>query len=305
MIYSPRRAKHPRCKIRPSNALNLAAPHSDIFIPDGMPQPAAMARITHLGIGAHQDDLEFMAFHGIVECYHHENGRYFGGVVCTDGGGSARTGPYASYSDAEMKGIRREEQRAAAMTGRYGAMVQLGYPSEAFKRANDARPVEDLLAILRATQPEVVYTHNLADKHATHIGVTAAVLAAIRRMPEGERPQRLLGCEVWRGLDWLGDGEKVVLDVSGHDHLAAALNGIFDSQIAGGKRYDLATVGRRAANATFFNSHATDQSSQVIYAMDLTPLIHEPLADPLEFTLAAVDRFRAEVEYLLRENFHR
>lgn len=292
-------------RITPSTALNLVAPHPDIFIPDGIPEAAAMDRITHLGIGAHHDDLEFMAFHGIVKCYHHENGRWFGGVVCTDGGGSARTGPYAHCSDAEMKAIRREEQRAAAMTGRYGAMMQLGYPSEAFKGAKEARPVEDLLTILRATQPEVVYTHNLADKHATHIGVTAAVLAAIRRMPEEERPQRLLGCEVWRGLDWLGDGEKVVLDVSAFDHLAAALNGIFDSQIAGGKRYDLATFGRRAANATFFNSHATDQSSQVIYAMDLTPLIREPQADPVEFTLAAVDRFRADVERLLRENFNR
>jgi hypothetical protein len=28
------------------------------------------------------------------------------------------------------------------------------------------------------------------------------------------------------------------MDVSGRDNLAAALNGVFDSQIAGGKRYD-------------------------------------------------------------------
>ena len=50
------------------------------------------------------------------------------------------------------------------------------------------------------------------------------------------------------------------MDVSGRDNLAAAMNGVFDSQIAGGKRYDLATIGRRAANATFFESHATDQA---------------------------------------------
>ena len=61
------------------------------------------------------------------------------------------------------------------------------------------------------------------------------------------------------------------MDVSGHDHLAAAMNGVFDSQIAGGKRYDLATLGRRAANATFFESHATDTATQLIFGMDLTP----------------------------------
>ncbi|MEI9866262.1 MAG: hypothetical protein WDN00_17245 [Limisphaerales bacterium] len=59
----------------------------------------------------------------------------------------------------------------------------------------------------------------------------------------------MIGCEVWRNLDWLGDNEKFLMDVSGHDKLAARLNGVFASQIAGGKRYDLATLGRRSANA--------------------------------------------------------
>ena len=29
-----------------------------------------------------------------------------------------------------------------------------------------------------------------------------------------KRPQKILGCEVWRGLDWLGPDDKVALDVS-------------------------------------------------------------------------------------------
>ena len=48
--------------------MNLHIPTADIFIPDGQPPAAALARVTHLGIGAHQDDLEFMAFHGIEAC---------------------------------------------------------------------------------------------------------------------------------------------------------------------------------------------------------------------------------------------
>ena len=63
---------------------NLAS----LTIPDGVVTPEAYARCSHLAIGAHQDDLEFMAFHGINTCYGDE-GLWFGGVTCTDGAGSA------------------------------------------------------------------------------------------------------------------------------------------------------------------------------------------------------------------------
>ena len=33
----------------------------DLYIPDQISAPEAQARTSHLGIGAHQDDLEFMA----------------------------------------------------------------------------------------------------------------------------------------------------------------------------------------------------------------------------------------------------
>ncbi len=275
---------------------NLSA---DVFSPDGGP----LSRITHLGIGAHQDDLEFMAFHGIVACFHHEQERWFGGVTCTDGAGSSRTGDYASYSDEAMRRVRLEEQRAAAVVGRYAGIIQLGYSSISIKSPSDKRLAEDLRVILSETSPEVVYTHNLADKHDTHIGVTAAVVEAIRGMAPAARPKQVLGCEMWRGLDWLGDDEKIALDVSGHDHLAAALNGIFDSQIAGGKRYDLATIGRRSANATFFDSHASDAASQMTIAMDLTPLITDDSLDPIAFAMGFIDRFRDDVRNRLVAHF--
>jgi LmbE family N-acetylglucosaminyl deacetylase len=265
-----------------------------VFIPDGQPADAALARITHLGVGAHQDDLEFMAFEGILACYHSATD-WFGGVTCTNGSGSARTGDYAAYTDAQMMAVRREEQRQAAIVGRYGAMMQLDYPSKVVKDPADTLLKDDLRAILSATQPRVVYTHNPADKHDTHIAVVVPLLRQSANSLARSVHRAVHGCEVWRNLDWMPDAEKVVHDVSGHDNLAAALNGIFDSQIAGGKRYDLAVLGRRVANATFFESHGVDQSNALAFAMDLTPLAHDDSLDVVEYVTGFIDRFKADV----------
>jgi len=283
--------------------MRLHNAHAELHIPDGMEESPALSRITHLGIGAHHDDLEFMAFHGIKECFHHPDQKWFGGVTCTDGAGSSRTGRYAAFSDEKMRDVRRHEQRSAAVVGQYAAIFQLDYSSASIRGASAPLLVDDIEQILCASRPEVVYTHNPADKHNTHLSVFASVLSAIRRLDPNLRPKTLLGCEGWRGLDWMNDPEKVTLDVSGHDHLAAALNGLFDSQIAGGKRYDLATLGRRSANATFLNSHASDQASQLSFAMDLTPLMLDDNLDPVAFTLGAVDRFREDVRSRLSAAF--
>jgi len=274
--------------------MNLHQPGAAIFVPDGTPVPDALSRISHLGIGAHQDDLEFMAFHGILGCYQ-KSDAWFGGVTCTNGAGSSRTGPYASFTDERIMEIRRQEQDKAAAVGDFGAMIQLDYPSSAVKSASDESLTQDLLQILTATRPQVVYTHNPADKHDTHIGVTIAALQAMRAMPLADRPTRVIGCEVWRNLDWLPDADKVLMDVSGRDNLAAALNGIFDSQIAGGKRYDLATLGRRAANATFFDSHSTDAATQLVFGMDLTPLVTDDSLDIADYVCGFIAAFQADV----------
>jgi len=284
--------------------MKLHNPSAEIFVPDGKPVAAALQRITHLGIGAHQDDLEFMAFHGILACCHSDKD-WFGGVTCTDGAGSSRTGPYANYTDAQMMKVRRHEQNAAAVVGRYGVMIQLDYPSSAVKSATETALRDDLKQILTAAHPEVVYTHNPADKHDTHIGVVIACLQAMRELPRSERPKKVLGCEVWRDLDWLPDAEKALLDVSAHENLAAALNGIFDSQIAGGKRYDLATVGRRLANATYFESHASDTVTQLSFAMDLTPLVADESRDIVEYVTGYIDKFKADVQQKLSKRLGR
>jgi LmbE family N-acetylglucosaminyl deacetylase len=271
-------------------------PAADIFIPDQVSLPEAQARSTHLGIGAHADDLEFMAFHGISLCYENAE-QWFSGVTCTDGGGSARTGPFADKTDAEMRAIRLAEQREAAAIGRYSLVAQLGFSSAAIKSESGfASLVEALEALLLRSQPEVVYTHNPADKHATHVVVCRAAIEAIRRMPPFSRPKKVYGCEVWRDLDWLCDEDKVALDVSGHPELAERLNACFVSQIAGGKDYGRAVIGRRRANATFFESHATDVVDQLWYAMDLTPLTDAEAAPDLKaFVEAKIERFAEAV----------
>jgi len=271
---------------------------ASIFISDGKPVNAALSRVTHLGIGAHQDDLEFMAFHGILACFARDD-QWFGGVTCTDGAGSSRNGPYASFTNEQMMAIRRREQDTAASVGHYGAMIQLDYPSSSVKGPDKQNLQEDLLEILAATRPGFVYTHNLADKHDTHLGVTIAALQAMRQLPRDQRPTQVIGCEVWRNLDWLPDADKVLMDVSGRDNLAAALDGIFDSQIAGGKRYDLATLGRRAANATFFDSHSTDAATQLIFGIDLTPLVSDETKDIVGYACDLIDQFNADVRQKL------
>jgi LmbE family N-acetylglucosaminyl deacetylase len=267
---------------------------AEVFVPDRRPLKPALTRITHLGIGAHQDDLEFMAFHGIVTCHNHQR-KWFGGVTCTNGSGSARTGRFKNYTDAQMMAVRRREQNRAATLGQYGAMIQLDHRSSDLKQPAFTALKDDLVQILAATRPEVVYTHNLADKHATHIAVATAAIQALRELPRSRRPKQVIGCEVWRSLDWLPDAEKVVMDVTGHDRLANQLNRVFASQIAGGKRYDRATTGRRAANATFFQSHATDHASQVIFGLDLTPLIQDDTLSLRTFIANAINRFAQEV----------
>ena len=268
---------------------------SDLYIPDNISVAEAQARTSHLGIGAHQDDLEFMAFHGIITCYEQPLA-WFSGITCTDGGGSSRSGPFAGKTDDEMKVIRAHEQRTAAKIGQYSFMAQLGHSSASIKDPEARRAlVEQIEQYLLMSQPEVVYTHNPADKHSTHIAVFESVIEAILRVPPYSRPKRLYGCEVWRDLDWLELEDKIPLDVSGYPELAKKLNSCFESQIAGGKDYGKAVIGRRHANATFHDSHLVDMVSQLWFAMDLTPLIEEGSLDIKSFVQAKLDRFKDSV----------
>ncbi|MBV9464336.1 MAG: PIG-L family deacetylase [Verrucomicrobiae bacterium] len=273
----------------------------ELFVPDRQPGPKALARTTDLGVGAHQDDLEFMCAAPILECLG-DSKRWFCGVVVTDGAGSARASKYAGCGNAEMRKIRAEEQRKAASIGRYGALAALGLPSAAIKKPGGGKLVPLLTEVLRKTSPERVFTHNPADKHDTHVAVCVAVVDAIRALPRSKRPRALYGCEVWRSLDWLSDSEKKRFDVGGHEHLLLSLMGVFDSQIAGGKRYDLATLGRKRANATFDESHAVDKSTAVELALDMTALLRDDNLSIERFIDRHLEKFRADVHARIRKH---
>lgn len=274
--------------------MKFAVDTAEIFVPDAMPADKALARTTHMAVAAHQDDIEIMASGGVLECFQ-QTDKWFAGVVVTNGSGSPRDGLYKDYTDDTMQIVRKKEQKKAAVVGEYTAQVLLDFTSAAVKDTDDDSVVTDLHQVLMAARPDVVFTHNLADKHDTHVAVTIRLIQAIRRMPADMRPGQLYGGEVWRDLDWMSDADKVVFDLSGHENLQAALLGVFDSQIAGGKRYDLASMGRRKAHATYHASHGTDAATGLNFAMDLTPLIRDTSKDIADYLQEFINRFANEV----------
>jgi LmbE family N-acetylglucosaminyl deacetylase len=280
--------------------MELRHPKAEVYIPDGEEINEALRRTTHLAIGAHHDDLEIMAVDGILACYQRTD-QWFTGAVVTDGARSPRSGIYSDYTDEEMMAVRVLEQKRAAFLGDYSAQVFLGYSSSEIKDKTNTSPVQDIRSLITAASPEIVYTHNLADKHPSHISVVVKVIHALRGMPDEQKPQKLYGCEVWRDLGWMMDNEKVVFDLSNQMNLQQALLGVFDSQVSGGKRYDLATMGRRIANATYFSSHQTDQTQATAFAMDLTPLISDSELDPRTYVSGFINRFTGDVVRLLSE----
>lgn len=267
---------------------------AEVFVPDGKPEAEALGRTTHMALATHQDDIEIMAYHGVLNCFGLDD-KWFGGIVVTNGAGSPRDDLYADYTDEMMQNVRRAEQKKAAYVGEYAFQALLDYPSSSVKDAGNTAVIEDIKKLVIAARPEVIYTHNLADKHDTHVAVAMKTIQALRELPGDIRPQTLLGCEVWRDLDWMIDEDKVGLDCAGHENLAAALLGVFDSQICGGKRYDLASIGRRRAHATYFASHGVDETNQLTFAMDLTPLIQAPSLDIRGFVQNHIQRFSDEV----------
>lgn len=255
--------------------MRLNRPQANVYVPDGVPPEEALDRTTHLAIGAHPDDLEFMSWHPILECFDNPD-RWFTGVTVTDGRSCPRAGLYQAFSDEQMAEVRHREQRSAAMLGHYSAVVSLMYSEQGPEIGGPELDVivDDLVTVLEATRPDHVWTHNPADRHDHHVAIVTAAVRALRRACF--RPSVFYGCEVWGSLDWLPQGHKHTFDVSSHRNLTAALMGVYDSQIAGGKRYDLATSGRKWGNATYNDPYRPDQSVSLELAMDLGPLLDDP-----------------------------
>lgn len=270
--------------------MNFKKSNATIYFPG----KESLEGVTDMCIAAHQDDIEIMAYGPISECYNSET-RNFCGIVMTDGAGSPRAGEYSDYTNEQMKEVRIQEQNDAAKIGKYTAILQLGYASSEIKDGNNKDTVDELYNILCQVKPERLYTHNLADKHETHVAVVLRVIEAVRRMPEDIRPKEIIALEVWRNLDWLPDSEKVCVDTSKYPQLAEDLITVYRSQVVGGKSYDKAAIGRRCANATFFESHNTDEASSQSFGLDLMPLVKGE-ETPTDFIVSYIEKFKGEVE---------
>ena len=85
--------------------------------------------------------------------------------------------------------------------------------------------------------------------------------AVVKQLIEGKSP-----IQVWR--KHRGLTQQVLAARAG---IAKA----YLSQIEGGKRYDVAVMGRRRAHATYFHSHEVDSASALALGMDLTPLMQD------------------------------
>lgn len=271
-------------------------PLAEVYVPEGIDPLEALRQTTHLAVGAHPDDVEIMAQHGILACYQQSN-RHFTAVILTNGSGSPRSGSYTATTNDDLVLLRREEQLRAAEIGAYSAVVLLNYDSAAIK-GDTNQPIDDLVKLFTLANPEILYTHQPFDRHPTHVAACVRVLTASRRQPAAARPKKVYGCEVWRSLDWVDEPERISLDVSGHEELRRALLQVYSSQIAGGKRYDLAVIGRQQANATFNSSHTTDATQAVSYALDLLPLISE--GDLETYIKLLIDRFNEHTTEILR-----
>lgn len=274
--------------------MNFHTSEARIFLPSSSGTEAeALSRTTHLGIGAHPDDLEFFGWHPILECFEDDR-LWYSGVVASDGRSSPRADRYADFDDSQMVEVRLKEQQHAAVTGEYSAVIHLMHSETGPVMGGAPRPlVEDLKEVLRATQPDHIVTHNLADSHPHHLVVALSAITALRELDY--TPKTFYGGEIWRGLDWLTTADKVIFNVSAHQNLSNALMGVYDSQISGGKRYDLATAGRKRANATYYDPLATDQATALEFAMNLMPLLADKELDPSSYVTSLIANFQNEV----------
>ncbi len=284
--------------------MNLHHPNAFIYIPSGELISTALARTTHLSIGAHPDDLEFMSLHGIAACYD-KSDAFFTGIVVTDGAGSVKSGPCAGMSAIELIEIRQQEQKKAADIGKYNALLMLQYESAELKSSSPAsqRPwIQDIQSLLSLCQPQTIYSHNPFDKHPTHLAVIMPLLQFLQSLPPAQKPTHFYGCEVWRGLDWVLEEDRTSLSLHGTDSLSEKLNHLFVSQIDAGKNYAEAIRGRRIANATFTNPHSTDPAPQLELALDLTALLHQNSDQILPYLKTILHRFESELLNNIQKN---
>src|SRR5947208_8441011 len=101
--------------------MKLSEGKAEIWVPEGVSETTALKRVTHMGIAAHQDDIEIMALEGILAGFGNPD-KWFMAVIVTNGAGSPRDALYAQYTDEQMEGVRRLAQKNSAFVGDFHAV---------------------------------------------------------------------------------------------------------------------------------------------------------------------------------------
>lgn len=259
----------------------------------------ACQKTTHLAIGAHQDDVEIMAMSGILECFGISH-NWFSSVTLSTGTGKNRKDIYRTLSDDELKDVRVEEQKKAAIIGNYAVSISMKYQTQEI-RMLDSNALEDIKSIILMMKPRIIFMHSPFDNYDTHVAACILTLKALQEVREEYIPERLLGCEVWGSLDWLPTKFKVYLPVQDRENIINACMGVYDSQIYGGKRYDLGVNSRLQSNAVFSLDSKYGYEKKVAFAINLKPLIWKDLNGVLDFIDVVIDSYRKDVLFNLKK----
>lgn len=285
--------------------MNMQDIRSRKFIPAdmGLDEATDSARGGSMGIGACPGDVEIIAIRGIGISLGFLK-RRFTGVTVTDGLDAARIEPDKELSDEQMIEERLKEQNIAAALGKYALQHNLLCRSAEIQDPHTAQSrmlVKEIAGIVSKVKPQVIYTHNPFDEHSTRVMVMRAVIEALRSLPYAEQPQELYGCEVWGDLDWLPQGRKKILDVTGFTEIQHSLIGCHDSRRA--EKYGDATLWREFSNAAWARPRDPKVEAAVL-AVDLMPLLDNPELDICDFANDIQDEFNVGRLSTLAKNLH-
>ncbi len=255
-----------------SQLLELTRLH-DFCSPQGLDLPKALSRSQVIAVGAHPDDLEFMCLSAIERARQGTEEEGFFGLIVSNGLGSPRGDGLQDYSDEQFTELRRQEQREAAKLSGFCGVLQLNYPSSKVKDSSDDQLRTELKLIWMASPVRSVFTHSPFDRHATHRATCMHVLSTLKTLPKTRRPRLVIGCEVWRSLDWVPEKYKRFLPVKSTEPQMRSLFSIYQSQISGAKNYVDAVIGRKRCNATFREAHSRDAYEFCEVGIDLTSIV--------------------------------
>ena len=170
--------------------MELFNKNAEIYVPDGVINEKALRRTTHMAIGAHQDDIEIMAYDGILKCLWPKRPLVF----CRDcNKWRKEAAVMANISIQAIPKCRQFEpknKKKRQIMVNMVALFFLNYSSSDIKNPKNRNFIEDIKQLIIMAKPEVIYTHNLADKHDTHVSTAVKVIQALRELDKSLLPEK-------------------------------------------------------------------------------------------------------------------